>query len=406
MPLDYKRSYKTKLIRRKVITFSIIAVIFLLASFFILYLKFWDDDIAWNPFRENDTNVADGQTGQEAFDAELTEEGTENVTGTEDSGNGDAASEDTGEGSEAADNTAEDTKDTKTGSDRKDKSEKYGLALKRQPVYLYTIGIARISLSDVNREYTLEDKRVDDSYFDDALFIGDSRTEGFMMYSSLKNIHAYCSKGLSITRIYEEKVVTLEDGRTVTVMEALQTETYGKIYIMFGVNELGWPYEDTFEEQYSKMIRDIKQLQPDALIYVQNILPISAERSREDAIYNNDNVYRFNTIIKRVCETQNVIYLDVASSVADENGALPADASTDGIHCNGTYCDIWLEYLRNNTYTVKATRIGKPVDSDSGEASGGTGGGTENTEDNSETTEEPVENTEENPGNSEAHRIL
>lgn len=306
MPLDYKRSYKTKLIHRKIITISVIAVVFLLSSFFIIYLKFWDDSITWNPFREDGTEMT-------------------------------------------------------TADVRKSQGEKHGLALMRQPVYLYTIGIARISLSDVNQEYVLENNRVDDSYFDDALFIGDSRTEGFMMYSSLKNIHAYCSKGLSITRIYEEEVVTLEDGRTVTVMEALQTEKYGKIYIMFGVNELGWPYDDAFEEQYSKMLRDIKQLQPDALIYVQNIIPISAERSKTDGIYNNDNVYRFNDIIKRVCETQNVIYLDVASSVADETGALPADASTDGIHCNGTYCDIWLEYLRNNTYIIKTVHVGTPA---------------------------------------------
>lgn len=317
MPLDYKRDYKTKLRRRRIAIISIVVVLFLLAFVSVIYLKYWDNDISWNPFHADGVDSAQTSTQQEDSDSAVTED---------------------------------------------KKEEKYGLALERQSIYLYTIGITRISLSDVTREYTLVEERVDDSYFDDALFIGDSRTEGFMMYSSLENIHAYCSKGLSITGIYEEEIVTLDDGSTVTVMEALQTETYGKIYIMFGVNELGWPYEDVFEEQYSKMIRDIKQLQPDALIYVQNIIPISAERSEEDTIYNNENVYRFNDIIERVCETQNVIYLDVASAVADETGALPADASTDGIHCNGTYCDIWLEYLRNNTYIIAAVRVGETMD--------------------------------------------
>lgn len=379
MPLDYKRNYKTKLIRRKIVTISIIAVVFLLASFSIIYLKFLDDNIAWNPFREKEVNLAENQTEQEQSDSEITEEETEKVSEVDSSEKEDTSSEEIDKTTQATETTPSTAGEGRDG--------KYGLALKRQPVYLYTIGIARISLSDVNREYALEKNRVDDSYFDDALFIGDSRTEGFMMYSSLKNIHAYCSKGLSITRIYEEEVVILEDGRTVTVMEALQTEKYGKIYIMFGVNELGWPYDDKFEEQYSKMIRDIKQLQPDALIYVQNILPISEERSKKDEIYNNENVYRFNDIIKRVCESQNVIYLDVASSVADENGALPAEASTDGIHCNGTYCDIWLEYLRNNTYTVRTVRIGKPADTEEVENSGEDEEGAENVEDNSENPE-------------------
>ena len=148
-------------------------------------------------------------------------------------------------------------------------------------------------------------------------------------------------------------MATLEDGQKVTVMEALQQQSYAKIYIMFGVNELGWPYDDVFEEKYAKMVSDIRQLQPNAIIYVQNILPISAERSATDEIYNNNNVYRFNAVIKKMAEAQNVVYLDVASSVADETGALPAEASTDGIHCNGVYCDKWLEYLRTNTYELR-----------------------------------------------------
>lgn len=229
----------------------------------------------------------------------------------------------------------------------------YGKALSRQQLYLYTIGTPKISPSDMNHEYAKADKQVEDSYFDDALFIGDSRTEGFMLYTSLSNIKAYCSKGLSISRIYEDKIVTLEDGRTVTVMDALQEQKYKKIYIMFGINELGWPYDDLFIEQYAKMIHDIKQLEPDAIIYVENIIPVSAARSATDPIYNNENVRRFNEMVEQVCREQNVVYLDVASALADEDGALPANASTDGVHCNKEYCEIWLNYLKNNTYEIK-----------------------------------------------------
>ena len=171
-------------------------------------------------------------------------------------------------------------------------SGEWGKVVERQKLYLYTVGTPKVSPSDVNREYIKVDKQVEDSYFDDALFIGDSRTEGFMLYTSLSNIKAYCSKGLSISRIYEDKIVTLEDGRTVTVMDALQEEKYKKIYIMFGVNELGWPYDDLFIEQYTKLLHDVKQLEPDAIIYVENIIPVSAARSATDPIYNNDNVRR------------------------------------------------------------------------------------------------------------------
>ena len=105
------------------------------------------------------------------------------------------------------------TKKPAGGLAEDDHSGEYGKVIERQKLYLYTVGTPRVSPSDVNREYTKVDKQVEDSYFDDALFIGDSRTEGFMLYTSLSNIKAYCSKGLSISRIYEDKIVTLEDGQ-------------------------------------------------------------------------------------------------------------------------------------------------------------------------------------------------
>lgn len=309
MPLDYKRSYKTKVKRQRMLTISIIIVVFLLASFSIFYFKYWGNGKTWNPI----TLIHNQIEGEE--------------------------------------NEPFSTSDMENEAGKAD--ERFGMALKRQSIHIYTIGIARISLENVNREYVHVEKTVDDSYFEDALFIGDSRTEGFMLYSDLSDIHAYCSKGLSISRIYTDAIVNMEDGRTLTVMEALQEQEFKKIYIMFGVNELGWPYDDVFQEQYSKLLRDVRQLQPDAVIYVENIIPISASRSATDPIYNNENVNRFNTMIQAVCEEQNVVYLDVASALADENGALPENASSDGIHCNVEYCNIWMNYLRNNTYELQ-----------------------------------------------------
>lgn len=309
MTLDYKRSYKTKVKRRRILTVSIIIVVFLLASFSIFYFKYFQGGKQWDLF----SLIRDQMDGSGEASA------SESSTGTEES----------------------------------QAQEKHGMALDRQPVHIYTIGVARIGLSNIKREYVRVEEAVDDSYFEDALFIGDSRTEGFMLYSELSNIHAYCSKGLSISRIYTDTIVNMEDGRKLTVMEALQEQKFNKIYIMFGVNELGWPYDELFQEQYAKMLRDIQQLQPEAVIYVENIIPISASRSATDPVYNNENVTRFNNMIQAVCEDQDVIYLDVASALADESGALPENASSDGIHCNVEYCKIWMNYLRNNTYELQ-----------------------------------------------------
>ena len=294
MALDYRRDYRKMQRRRRIVTIVIIVCVFLAASFVVLFLRAKDN---FTPDRLSDV-------GKDFF-----------------------AEQGTGSGLMAKQIT-------------------------RNPVYLYSIAIPPTLPEDTTVEYVADDpsEPVPDSYFDDALFIGDSRTEGFMLYTSLSNIHAYASKGLSISRIYEDAIVDMGDGRVLTVMDALREQQFGKIYIMFGVNELGWPVDELFYDQYSRMVEDIKALQPDAIIYVQNIIPISAERSAKDSIYNNDNVNRFNAVIAQVCEDRNVILLNVHDALADENGCLPADASTDGVHCNAEYCDKWLQYLRENTY--------------------------------------------------------
>jgi hypothetical protein len=51
-------------------------------------------------------------------------------------------------------------------------------------------------------------------------------------------------------------------------------------------------------------------------------------------------------MIEQLTEEKNVIYLNVGESVSDENGVLPEEASSDGIHMNKKYCIKWEEYLR------------------------------------------------------------
>ena len=191
---------------------------------------------------------------------------------------------------------------------------------------------------------------VDESYFDDALFIGDSRTQGFILYSGLANTTSYAGKGLAVNKISTDAVVA-ENGQDYTVSQALENHSgeFKKVYLMFGVNELGWSYPEKFQESYQQVVQEVKKTQPDATIYVQSILPVSKEKSDSSDIYNMERVNMFNGLLQEMAEEEGVIYLDVASSVMDSEGYLPADASTDGVHLNKEYCQIWLRYLEEHT---------------------------------------------------------
>ncbi|MGI5894677.1 MAG: GDSL-type esterase/lipase family protein [Candidatus Merdivicinus sp.] len=197
-----------------------------------------------------------------------------------------------------------------------------------------------------------EREAVSEDYFQDAVFIGDSRTEGFILYAGLSDTTAYTHKGLMVNTAFTSPVVNL-DGQKCSVVEALEKTSFSKVYLMLGINETGWEYSNLFIEKYGELIDRIQEINPDAVIYVQSILPVSSEVSNSHDYLKNEKIDEYNTLIRQMAEEKEVYYVDVASAVADENGVLPADAATDGIHLNKEYCQKWLSYLLTHTVEGK-----------------------------------------------------
>ena len=190
--------------------------------------------------------------------------------------------------------------------------------------------------------------QVADSYFDDAAFIGDSRTQGLQLYTGLPNATFYATQGLMVDTFFSKKFVKAGGGKH-TIPDAMKNLTFKKVYIMLGVNELGWAYEKVFIQKYGEVVDKVKELQPDAKIYVQSILPVTKAKSDGDAIYNNTKISRYNELIEQMCREKGVTYLHVADAVGLDNGALPAGSATDGVHLNREYCYKWLDYLKTHT---------------------------------------------------------
>ena len=195
-------------------------------------------------------------------------------------------------------------------------------------------------------------KAVDDTYFDDAIFIGDSRTEGFFLYTSPGNAKSYAHKGLMVDTAFTDPVITM-NGSKISVIDALKEASFKKVYIMLGVNETGWAYSSIFIEKYAKIVDEIKSMNPDALIYLQSILPVSETVSSTHSYIKNNKIKEYNKLVRQMAKEKEVYYLNVAESIASANGALPEDAASDGIHLKKEYCDKWLEYLKTHTVYEK-----------------------------------------------------
>lgn len=183
-------------------------------------------------------------------------------------------------------------------------------------------------------------------YFSNACFIGDSRTEGLRLYGSAPTATFYSAEGLAVNTVFTQPVVTV-DGKKISVVEALQKNSFDRIYIMFGINELGWPV-DSFVRSYGNFVQKVKELQPNAKIYVENIFPVTANKSNQSDIYNNTNIRTFNEKIKAMAQEKGAIYVDLYSMLSDENGNLPKEYSPDDVHLEREYCDKWVRSLMEN----------------------------------------------------------
>ena len=185
-------------------------------------------------------------------------------------------------------------------------------------------------------------------WFDQTAFIGDSRTEGLLLYTDLgKHATPLAYRGLNVQSARTESVIGSGEQKT-TVLEALGEDTYDRVYLSLGVNELGWYNDQRYYDNYSQLIDLVRECQPDAQIYLQTLIPVTAEKSAQSYI-NNPQILVYNELIAQLAEEKEVYLVDTWSAFAGEEGALDPSGSTDGVHLTRAYYKQWLEYLRTHT---------------------------------------------------------
>jgi len=189
-------------------------------------------------------------------------------------------------------------------------------------------------------------KEVDKSYFDDAVFIGDSRTVGMQDYSGLDNATFFAKTGLNVYEVLDDEFIKdPKTGKDVSVSYMLKHYQYGKIYFMIGINELGTGNTGTFQKAYAHVLKKFRQWQPQAVIYIQGIIAVSGAKSAEDGVFNNININDKNVAIAQLADGVNIFYLDINPKLTDKDGNLKADYTFDEIHMYAQYYDIWTKFL-------------------------------------------------------------
>ncbi len=208
------------------------------------------------------------------------------------------------------------------------------------------------------RSVSSNESPVDASWFDDALFIGDSVTLKLSYYAdngSLGDAEFLCAGSLGYNNAlwdidYPDNVHPSYNGVKYTVDEGAGVIDPAKIFIMLGMNDIGAYGVDGAINAMQQLLSKIEKNCPDAEIYVESVTPMLKESQLK--MLNNTTIAQFDSKAEELCKEKGYHYLDIASAVEDEDGNLIyeycSDASAMGLHFSDSGCYQWVEYLKNH----------------------------------------------------------
>jgi len=183
--------------------------------------------------------------------------------------------------------------------------------------------------------------------FENALFIGDSRTVGLYEYAGITDADFYANTGMSVFTMFKDE--SEGNVRDMLLEQLLTEKQYDRIYLMLGINELGYPLQMVVDK-YAQIVARVRELQPEAYLHLQANMHVTAARSAGDKLYNNENLNRLNQeAVAPLADNEQIFYLDVNILFDDEQGGLIDEYTGDGVHLYARHYGLWADWLWENT---------------------------------------------------------
>jgi len=132
-----------------------------------------------------------------------------------------------------------------------------------------------------------------------------------------------------------------------SIETALGRYQFGKVYIMLGINELSTGTAEGFYQQFKTIVETVRRLQPEAIIFIQSIMHVSADKDGNQGISNGEIDIR-NELISKLADNITIYYIDENEALDDENGCLTAAYTYDGIHLEANHVEPWKEFILNH----------------------------------------------------------
>ncbi len=185
-------------------------------------------------------------------------------------------------------------------------------------------------------------------YYENCLFIGDSRIGGLGTYSGWNKAFFAYKNGTSVYNIMEANLSVI-NGMNATLPELLEIGPYKLIFLMLGINEIGMDTND-YGQRFGEILATIREYQPDTPIVIIGNTFVTKERDNSDNVTNNANINDKNVAIACYANGEDIFYFDVNPALVDEEGYLQSDITRDGVHITAQHYHLWVDWMNEHGF--------------------------------------------------------
>ena len=192
--------------------------------------------------------------------------------------------------------------------------------------------------------------RVDDAYFKDAVFIGDSILSGLQVHDVVPEARFACEIGTSASRALRSRVIQYNNQYLTLIDYAMLKYSPKKVYVMLGTNGLNIVKPDRVLADMRDLIAYVVETWPEVIVYIISLPPVSPAATDRHRLLNNDNIVMYNEGLRQIAQEYQVFYLHTNPLFTQEDGSLERSfAAKDGYHMLQRAHEIFADYLYTHT---------------------------------------------------------
>ncbi len=199
------------------------------------------------------------------------------------------------------------------------------------------------------------------SFFDDAVFVGDSISLGWRNYVSKVRksdslffggsegaqflVSGSLGAGNSLWAVSGESVHPAYQGEQMQLWQSIPLTGAKKVFVMFGLNDVGLYGVEKTIENFGTLFGKIKAAVPDVQFYVLSATYVKAGGERGKL--TSANLRALNLALIDFCHANGYEFINIADPLADTDGNLKASYCSDGyVHQTTAAYDVWTALLK------------------------------------------------------------